>query len=198
MPHQPQRAPDFKPTQVDPLAPLNIGPNTAAEQMAAVAAAAEANARALAAAVVAGGTMGGGASAAGGGRAAAAGDDAPWPHLAPPAAKAGDASAGGMGRLPPMQPGQSRLGGNLPPLGSPGKKPSEDVPSDNLIMGGARTFKTTGSMARRPAGYRSDAAPDLAAIREAAEVAAAASKVGVHREGSVCVDAAIHSVRRTF
>ncbi|GAX85773.1 hypothetical protein CEUSTIGMA_g13188.t1 [Chlamydomonas eustigma] len=175
----PLRAPTFiTPTQVDPLAPLNIGPNTAAEQMAAVAAAAEANARALAAAVVTGTQPPVSAGAANTGSAMKGAGLSTRLEAGSFSVVDSDASgAAGLGRLPPLQPGQRNMGGlaPLPSVNSP-RKPSEDLPSGNLILGGARSLKTVGSVRNKAAGYKADAVPDLATIREAAEVAASTQK----------------------
>mmetsp|Transcript_1667 Transcript_1667/g.3732 ORF Transcript_1667/g.3732 Transcript_1667/m.3732 type:complete len:539 (-) Transcript_1667:759-2375(-) len=171
----------------EPLAPLKIGPNTAADQMAAVAAAAEANARALAAAMsgdssaqrAAGGDVvatarkgieelklsGGGAA----GSTDASSKFSPAPLNLPPGARPLAGS---------MHPGQGRF---VPlPLNLDGpKKPSEDVPSPgNLILGEGRAFATQGSVRNRGAGYKANAAGgvDLSAVRQAAQQAAETQK----------------------
>lgn len=145
--------PDWAPIKpadvtVDPLAPLNIEPNSAADRMSQVAAQAEANARALAAAVVSASILV---------NAGPTGINTPAKGAATEGEPDTEAAAAGA----PMAMKPVFL---CSPL-----KPSEDVPSSNLVL--TSHLQSNAAAKNRGAGYKGGAA-DITSIREAAEAAA--------------------------
>lgn len=159
------------PTKLDPLAPLKIGKNTAAEQMAALAAAAEANARGLGnymsnssktmqapSGASKGSVVGSASSSAGGAKGGAfVPDEVDVPAPVPQ-------------RMPNAQPGSGRFVPEPLNLGVPKPKKSSD--GGNVMVDAERNMTKQNSMGfnRNAVGYKAGGGDD--SVRDAAKQAA--------------------------